>query len=113
MAQTIRLVSLTAAMAVATVAFGWWAVPVVAAVWGVLARAQRGSALLAGLSAMLAWAALLGFDAARGPVGSLATTLGALLKITSAGALAVTLALPGLLALTAAIVARSIASVRR
>ena len=112
-AIAVRLVLLTAAMAAATIAFGWWAVPVVAAVWGIVARDQRGPALAAGLAAMAAWGSLLLFDAARGPVGILAQTLGSIFMIRAAGVYGITLALPGLLAVTAAVVARSAATARR
>ena len=112
-AIAVRLVLLAAAMAAATIAFGWWAVPVVAAIWGVVAREQRGPALAAGLAAMAAWGSLLLFDASRGPVGTLAQTLGSLFTIRAAGVYGITLALPGLLAVTAAVVARSVATARR
>jgi len=112
MSLLIRLVLLSAAIALATIAFGWWAVPVVAAVWGVVARHQRGSALADGLASVVAWAGLLGADAARGPVGALAATLGGILGTNAIGVYAITLALPGLLGVTAAIVGRGIAARR-
>jgi hypothetical protein len=108
----IRLVLLAAAMAVATAAFGWWAVPVIAALWGLIARRQRGTALAAGFAGMLAWAALLALDAVRGPMGPLAQSLGGLLSVKAIAVYAVTLALPGLLAVTAALLVRSVATAR-
>jgi hypothetical protein len=112
MMRTLRLALLAAAMAVATVAFGWWGIPVVGAAWGVVARRQRGPALSAALAAMLAWGALLIVAAARGPVGTLAHELGSVFALKAIGVYAITLALPGLLAVTAAVVARSLATAR-
>lgn len=108
-----RLVLLASAFAIATVAVGWWAVPIVAAVYAAITTAQRSSALLSGLAAMVGWGALLGVTAARGPVGTLATELGGVLSLKPVGVYAVTIAFPGLLAVSAAVVARALASVRR
>jgi hypothetical protein len=112
MFRAFRLLLLAGAMAAATVAVGWWGVPAVGAAWGILSRRQRGRALTAGLAAMLGWGALLVVAAARGPVGTLSTELGSLFSIKALGVYAITLALPGLLALTAAVVARSLAVAR-
>jgi hypothetical protein len=112
MIVAIRLVLLAAAMAVGTAAFGWAAVPVIAAVWGLIARRQRGSALAAGLAGIIAWGALLALDAVRGPLTPLAQQLGSLFSVRAIAVYAVTLALPGLLAVTAALLARSVATAR-
>jgi hypothetical protein len=108
--QLARLVLLATAFALATFALGWWAVPLVAAVYAAISSAQRGSALISGLAAMLGWAALLAVVAARGPVGTLAAELGGVLNLKVFGVYAVTIAFPGLLAVTSAVVARALAS---
>jgi hypothetical protein len=113
LAALASTVLLAAAFALATFAFGWWAVPVVAAIWAVVARGRRGAAAIAGIAAMVAWGALLVIDASRGPLGALAQTLGTLFSMKAIGVYAITLALPGLLAVTAAVVARSAAGGRR
>jgi hypothetical protein len=59
---------------------------------------------------MLGWAALLAVVAARGPVGTLAAELGGVLNLKVFGVYAVTIAFPGLLAVTSAVVARALAS---
>jgi len=107
-----RMVLLATAFAIATFVLGWWAVPVVAAVYAAMSVAQRGSALLSGFAAMLGWGALLAITAARGPVGTLAAELGGVLNIKPVGVYVVTIAFPGLLAVSAAVVARAIASAR-
>ena len=73
----------------------------VAAIYAVISSAQRGSAVISGLAAMLGWAALLAVAAARGPVATLAAELGGVLSPRTAGVYAVTIAFPGLLAPTA------------
>lgn len=102
-----RLVLLATAFAIATFVVGWWAVPVVAAAYAAISSAQRSSAVVSGLAGMLGWAALLAIAASRGPVGTLATELGGILQIKTMGVYAVTIAFPGLLAISAAIVARA------
>jgi len=112
MMQLARLVLLATAFAVATFALGWWAVPLVAAGYAAITTAQRGSAILSGVAAMLGWGALLAITASRGPVGTLAAELGGVLQLRPIGVYAVTIAFPGLLAISAAVVARALASRR-
>jgi hypothetical protein len=108
MMQLTRLVLLATAFAIATFVLGWWAVPIVAAVYAAVSSAQRSSAVASGLAAMLGWAALLAITASRGPVGTLATELGGVLQLKPIGVYAVTIAFPGLVAISAAVVARAI-----
>ena len=103
-----RLVLLATAFAIATWVLGWWALPIVAAVYAAISAAQRSSAVVSGIAAMLGWGALLAIDASRGPVGTLAGELGGILRLGPAGIYAVTIAYPGLLAITAAVVARAV-----
>jgi len=112
MRWVIRMVLLAAAFAVATVAGGWWGVAVVALCWGVIARARRASALESALAALLAWCALLGIAALRGPVDAVALVISGALRVRPVGVYVVTMAFPTLLALTAALVARSAALLR-
>jgi len=111
-----RVVLLAAVFALATAVAGWWTVPLVAAVYAAsVARdggVRRGSAVVAGFAAMLGWAALLSIAAARGPVGTLAAELGGILRLPTAGVLAMTIAYPGLLAVSAAVVARALTARR-
>jgi hypothetical protein len=113
MMQLSRLVLLATAFAIATFVLGWWAVPIVAAIYGAISAAQRGSSIVAGFAAMIGWGALLAITAARGPVGTLAAELGGVLNLKASGVYAVTIAFPGLLAISAAVVARALASPRR
>ena len=112
MMQLARLVLLATAFAVATYAVGWWAVPLVAAGYAAITTTQRGSAVLSGFAAMLGWGVLLAITSSRGPVGTLAAELGGVLQFRPIGVYAVTIAFPGLLAISAAVVARALASAR-
>jgi hypothetical protein len=113
MSQLLRLFFLADAFAIATFVLGWWAVPLVAAIYAVISASQRGSAVISGIAAMIAWAALLAITAAQGPVGTLAAELGGVLKLSSLAVYAVTIAFPGLLAVSAAVVARALTPARR
>ena len=112
MMQFSRFVLLATAFALATFVIGWWAVPLVAAVYAAITTQQRSSALVSGISAMLGWGALLAITASRGPIGTLATELGGVLQIKPMGVYAITIAFPGLLAISAAVVSRAVFSNR-
>jgi hypothetical protein len=113
----VRLALLAPAFALATWAFGWWTVPVLAAAWGA-ARARgtrrpvesaidRGPAEAAA-AALVAWGALLAAAAARGPVGALAGGLAELIGAPAAALVVLTLVFPALLAWSAAAAARGL-----
>lgn len=55
----LRLILLALAFALGTSVLGWWAVPAVGAVWGLMNPAGRRVAFHAGVAAALAWAALV------------------------------------------------------
>ncbi|HEX6966615.1 MAG TPA: hypothetical protein VF166_12515 [Gemmatimonadaceae bacterium] len=101
----VRIVLLAAAFALATIGFGWWAVALVAAAWGVAARTLRGAAFAAGVAALLAWSALLAWGAVHGPVAELAVKLAAVMQIPPVALVVATLVFPALLAWSAAAVA--------
>jgi len=101
----LRAGLLAVALALATVALGWPGVPLAAAVWGVMARGSRGAGAAAALGGALSWAALLVWDAARGPVPALVTALGASMGVPGWALVMVTLLLPATLAWGAAVVA--------
>lgn len=113
MMHLARFALLAAAYAVATFAVGWWAVPLVAAGYAAITTAQRGSAVLSGFAAMVGWGVLLAATASQGPVGTLAAELGSVLKLNSVAVYAATIAFPGLLAVSAAVVGRFLASLGR
>ena len=103
-----RTLVVAAALAAAS-AIGWWAVPVGAALFGALTYRDRGGPVVAGFAGMLAWSGVLVYDTVRGPVATVASTLGGVLQIRPIAVYVLTLAFAGLLSVCAAIVARAIA----
>ena len=87
----------TVLIAVGTWAVGWWAVPVVGALIGVIWPDGR-PALLAGTAGGLGWALLLMWGSASGPVGDLAGTVGGVMGLPGFEVLLVTVLFPALLA---------------
>jgi hypothetical protein len=77
MRRLLRIVLLAGAFALATVALPWWAVALLALIWGWIAGAGARP-MDAGVAAALGWAALLGVAAIQGAVGVLAGRLGGL-----------------------------------
>ena len=99
--MALRVLLLTIAFTIATRVVGWWGVPLTAALWGVL---STGDGAPAAIAAGLAWAALLVHDAARGPLGMLASDIGGLFHTPPAVLIVLTLLYPMLLAWSAAVV---------
>lgn len=81
MRDILRITLLAAAFALGTWIIGWWAVPVLAAVWGVLARNDMLPGVAAAIAAALGWAVLLLTDALVGNLGMLLSRLGPLFKV--------------------------------
>jgi len=102
------LFALTLCFTGATIAVGWWGVPVIGLIWGVwgarYARPGTMIAPLAAASAVTAWAGLLIWTSTRGPLALLATTLGAVIGVPAAALIAITLGFAAVLAWSAAAV---------
>jgi hypothetical protein len=105
----MRYLILTAMMAAGTVTVGWWAIPVVAALWCVLTRNARQHHAAVALSAALSWGVLLGVMAIRGPIDRVAEVLGGIIPVGAIGIFAVTLLFPALLAGAASMVTAALA----
>lgn len=102
MPALIRIVLLMLAFTAGTWVFGWWAIPAIAAVWGLIARGANGSALTAALAAVLAWGAVLGYDALGGRLGVLLARIAPLFTLPALVLVVVTLVLAALLAWSSA-----------
>lgn len=108
----LRTLVVSLAFAAAT-AIAWWALPLAAAAFGAMTSRDRSGSIVAGFAAMISWAGWLLYDAALGPLGTVAETLGGILQIRPIAVYALTLAFAGLVAVCAAIVARSAARLIR
>ena len=95
--DVLRILLLAAAFALGTWILGWWGVPLLGAVWGVLRRGMPrfGSAFAA---AAIAWALLLALDSGRGALDRLTTVMGGIFSMPGAVVLAVTVLYAALLA---------------
>jgi hypothetical protein len=100
--SALRILILALFVALGTILIGWWAVPVVALAYGVLARARKRPGAVAALAAALGWGGYLAVMSFGGaPVGALATRLSVSMQLPAWGVLALTLAFPAFLAGTA------------
>lgn len=108
----VRTLLLAAAIAIGTWTLGWWAVPSIGGVWGVLRRGRPrfGDAFVA---ATIAWAALLAIDSARGAMERLSTVMGGIFSMPGSLLLALTVLYAALLAGCAAQVAGARSAPRR
>jgi hypothetical protein len=104
----LRIVVVAIAFTLAT-AVAWWGVPIAAAIFGAITHRDRASAIVAGVGAIVSWSGILAWDAMRGPAHTVAATLGGVLQVHPVAIYVLTLAFAGLLAVCAAVVARSIA----
>jgi hypothetical protein len=109
----LRILLLGTAFALATIVFGWWGVPVLAAVWGVIAPNRKRAPLLAAVAAGWGWVLLLLWTAVVGPIMILADRAAAVMQMGSASLLGMTVAFAMLLAWAAAMVTGALRSPRR
>ena len=110
----IRVLAIVAAVLVAaTWIAGWWGVPLVAAVVGILLCTRRGIAGLVALAAVIAWSVLILVDGASGRFGALAGAVAGTLTLPAVALLAVTLLFAALLAWSAAAIGVEIGRVSR
>ena len=98
------LVLLALVLALATALVGWWTVPLIGTLWGVVRAPRRGVAPDAGLAGALGWGLLLLLAAAQGPVAAVAAQVGAVMGLGAPGLVVLTLLFPFLLAWAAALV---------
>lgn len=101
----MKFLLLAEAFAVATFGVGWWGVVFVAVVCGLAMSPSARPAGFAAISAGAGWLFLLLLDAAKGPVGQVATNLGGVMSVSPVVLLALTLVFPALVAWSAASVA--------
>lgn len=95
-------VLLALAFALATVWLGWWAVPLIGAIWGAFKASGERPGPSTAAAAAAGWALLLLWRATQGPIVELADKVGAILRLPGVGFMALTLAFAALLAGSAA-----------
>ena len=100
----------TTGFALVTATGGWLAVPVTAAVWSTLASAERHRAMRLALAAGASWALLLAWSSSGAETSKLLALLGAIFHRPEWTFVLLTLAVPALLAWSAAVVTSAISS---
>lgn len=106
MRRALRIVAFASLTAGGTVAGGWWAVSILAAIWVRVLPSDRRPVRTVVLGAALGWLVLVGIAALHGPVPALAARLSAVLELPRWGFLAATILFPALLAGTAALLVK-------
>ena len=104
----VKVLLLSTAFALASLVAGWLAVPVLAAVWGVIAPNRKRAPLLAAVSAGWGWALLLLWTAVQGSVLKLADRAAGVMGIGRAALVGMTLGFSLVLAWSAAVVAAAV-----
>ncbi|MFN2602037.1 MAG: hypothetical protein ABR582_04675 [Gemmatimonadaceae bacterium] len=97
----VKFLLLSEAFAVATYAVGWWAIPLVALVCGLVMNREGRPIYYSTICAAAGWLSLLLLDAARGPLGELAARFGGVMGFSPVALFVTTLIFPALLAWSA------------
>ena len=93
------------ATAAVTVVGGWWTIPLLTAVWVRALPRHVATAPRCALGAAAGWALLLAWDAAQGPLATVASRVGGVFLLPGWRFVGLTLLFAGLLAATAAVAA--------
>jgi hypothetical protein len=96
------------AAALGTWMLGWWAIPVVALIAGLM----RCRASIVSAASATAWLMLLAIDAASGSIGTVGTVLTGVMRVPAIGIYALTILLPALLGWSAASLGNAALSLR-
>jgi hypothetical protein len=106
----ILLLVRTMGFALVTATGGWLAVPVTAAVWSTLASGEKRRELRLAFAASASWALLLAWTSAGAGTTRLLSLLGGIFGVPGWTFLLLTLAVPALLAWSAAVVTHAVSS---
>jgi hypothetical protein len=93
--------------AAVTAVGGWWTIPFLAAVWVRVLVRDDATPTICALGAASGWAQLLAWDAAHGPVGTVARRVGGVFLLPGWGFVTVTLLFAALLSAAAAAAAQT------
>jgi hypothetical protein len=96
------------AFALATFIMGWWTVPALAALWGLMTREKNHAELVAAAAAGLGWSLLLIWTTTQGPVGELASRAAGVMGISSLALVGMAIVFSMVLAWSAAVVGRAV-----
>jgi hypothetical protein len=94
----VRLAMLGSAYAIGTFWLGWWSVPVIAILWGLIAAGTPRAVLHSVLAAAIAWTVLLLWTTLSGPLPTIANQLAGATGLHPAVLITVTVIFPAILA---------------
>jgi hypothetical protein len=97
----VKFVLIAEAFSVGTYALGWWAVPLIALLCGLVISVDGRPVFYSTAGAAAGWSMLLLLDAARGPLGEVGTRFGGVMGFPPAALFVTTLLFPALLAWSA------------
>jgi hypothetical protein len=97
----VKFLLLSEGFVVATYAVGWWAIPFVALICGMVMNPEGRPIYYSTICAAAGWLSLLLLDAARGPLGEVAARFGGVMGFPPAALIVTTLIFPALLAWSA------------
>jgi hypothetical protein len=103
----IAFLALAALLVLATLAGGWWMVPVVSFLWTLVAP-RRGNVIYASFAGALAWGAILMAVSREGSVPSVDHIVGSVMRVPGNALMGLTLLYAALIAGAAALIAQSI-----
>jgi len=109
MRAILRGAMLALAFALATAVLGWWTVPAIGALWGIIAPRETRVGTTAALAAASGWLALLIVAVLHGPVWELAAKVGGVMALPGWAFVGLTLVYPALLAGLAATATHAVA----
>ncbi|MEX2181945.1 MAG: hypothetical protein WD771_07880 [Gemmatimonadaceae bacterium] len=113
-ARVVWFSTLAVGVGLATWAFGWMAVPVLAGAWAWIRRGDPAVPLMAALAAPLAWGVLLALPGVTGGgTARVAEVVGAAMQVGPFALVVLTLAFPALLAGSVAGVVRGVSAPAR
>jgi len=102
MREFLKFLLLSEAFAVSTFGAGWWAVPIVAALWGIFGAPAPTRAMFAALCAATGWGSLLLLHATQGSLGSVASQVGEVMNVPPVALYVLTMLFPAIIAWSAA-----------
>ncbi len=94
----LKFLLISELFAITTFGLGWWSVPIVATILGLIMDRNGNGVAWATWCATAGWVELLAVAAARAPIGQVANRLGGVFHIPAVALLAVTIAFAALLA---------------
>jgi ribose/xylose/arabinose/galactoside ABC-type transport system permease subunit len=100
----LQVALLALAVALGTFMFGWWMVPLIGAVWGLVARERERPQLIVALAAAVGWALLILWTSTQGPIGEVARRAAGVMGMSRPWFLLITVAFPMIVAWAAAVI---------